>query len=750
MRLSLAAPLSLGRGTNYGVEQRERKGVYQSAMEGSLAGMVGAMSSRRDPGAPLLTPEERWAAYRQVPDIRACVETVVRVISTYNWEVAPIDDLPPSAPVYRRVVEACADASRFLATPTTDGKSWQTLQSMLVRDLMVHDVYAAELPTTRRGRLEEVAPLSGASIFQDVDTKGRTVGYRQRLPALATETMFGPDEVLYLNLFPATAYPGGTPLIETLILEVGTVLHSARHLLQAYSADEIGSGLLVLAGLGKQPAERVVADLKSRRGKDGELRYIHGDNPNLDARWVEFKRSPKDLDMAALIKEVRRTIWRNFGCKPVTMGDSESTPRATAEVQLEAEDEGMIRPTLEMLQGAVNARVIPLLVGDPALASLIEFKFPFERDLTPQDRRHDAEADAVDFDRGVLTVNERRERRGYGPIDGGDVRLVRTGQGYVRLDTILDGEGDGTTDDTVTDTDAAPGEVVASRRAKYDHINFTPPKGVQDECQRGVDWVEDGEGGDGLKDETVRWARKLAAGDDITPDKARTMKAWLARHEVDKEAEGFRPGEEGYPSPGRVAWACWGGDPAVGWSKKLVEQMDAADADAKSRPVGRRSIRRFVEWSPTRAPCECGAEHHSRGSDLLPSDWQPGGRFKGYRTIDLGKLGESIIDYRTAVWPLYRRARLDIEAEFRALVTDDSIDPVVASKLLGNVRDDLDRLTEHWSAASLPLYRRAAKIGRDAAANWTKAPVVANWQSRADQYHDLAMGYLAAPDGLIG
>ena len=100
--------------------------------------------------------------------------------------------------------------------------------------------------------------------------------------------------------------------------------------------------------------------------------------------------------------------------------------------------------------------------------------------------------------------------------------------------------------------------------------------GVRAECRKGIEWYEAGEGGDGLQPETVRWARKLRDGDSITPDKARKMSAWLARHEVDKQGEGFSPGEKGYPSPGRVAWALWGGDPAVGWSAKLVRQIDAA------------------------------------------------------------------------------------------------------------------------------------------------------------------------------
>ena len=56
---------------------------------------------------------------------------------------------------------------------------------------------------------------------------------------------------------------------------------------------------------------------------------------------------------------------------------------------------------------------------------------------------------------------------------------------------------------------------------------------------------------------------------------------WLARHAVDKKGKGFRPGEEGYPSPGRVAWALWGGDPAVAWSARVVSYYE--DKDMKKR-----------------------------------------------------------------------------------------------------------------------------------------------------------------------
>ncbi len=117
---------------------------------------------------------------------------------------------------------------------------------------------------------------------------------------------------------------------------------------------------------------------------------------------------------------------------------------------------------------------------------------------------------------------------------------------------------------------------VRTRRA-YPKINWTPPVGVQRRFQQGLAWNAQGHGGKGLRPATLSWARKLAAGNPITPGKARKMRAWLARHESDLNAPAAKRGHKDYPSPGRVAWALWGGNPAVPWSKRLVAKMDAYD-----------------------------------------------------------------------------------------------------------------------------------------------------------------------------
>jgi HK97 family phage prohead protease len=116
--------------------------------------------------------------------------------------------------------------------------------------------------------------------------------------------------------------------------------------------------------------------------------------------------------------------------------------------------------------------------------------------------------------------------------------------------------------------------------AKFDHIDFTPPAGVRSEAQKGLDWrSEYGRGGTAVG---VARARDLSNGVTISPETARRMKAYFDRHEIDKQGKGWSPGEDGFPSNGRIAWALWGSDPGWAWSRKLVEQMNAADEEGRS------------------------------------------------------------------------------------------------------------------------------------------------------------------------
>jgi HK97 family phage prohead protease len=126
--------------------------------------------------------------------------------------------------------------------------------------------------------------------------------------------------------------------------------------------------------------------------------------------------------------------------------------------------------------------------------------------------------------------------------------------------------------------------------ARYDHIDFSPPAGVREEAAKGLAWREEyGRGGTAVG---VARARDLSNGTNISPDTAKRMNSYFARHEVDKQGEGWSPGQDGFPSAGRIAWALWGGDAGQAWASKLTKQIEAADENDRSASMNieRRSL----------------------------------------------------------------------------------------------------------------------------------------------------------------
>ena len=102
-------------------------------------------------------------------------------------------------------------------------------------------------------------------------------------------------------------------------------------------------------------------------------------------------------------------------------------------------------------------------------------------------------------------------------------------------------------------------------------MSYKPTDGMINEARRGLDWrSEHGRGGTAIG---IARARDIVNTKNLSDDTVKRMYSFFSRHEVDKKADGFRPGEDGYPSNGRIAWSLWGGDAGFSWSKKIVNQM---------------------------------------------------------------------------------------------------------------------------------------------------------------------------------
>jgi uncharacterized protein len=117
-------------------------------------------------------------------------------------------------------------------------------------------------------------------------------------------------------------------------------------------------------------------------------------------------------------------------------------------------------------------------------------------------------------------------------------------------------------------------------------INQEPPAYMRASARRGLEYYEDGQGGDGLVERTIREARLMADG-QVSDDKWIRIAAWIARHMDDLDAPDADPDSDGYPSAGVVAHLLWGSGPskararaAMAYAEGVVERIRAEERTA--------------------------------------------------------------------------------------------------------------------------------------------------------------------------
>ena len=114
------------------------------------------------------------------------------------------------------------------------------------------------------------------------------------------------------------------------------------------------------------------------------------------------------------------------------------------------------------------------------------------------------------------------------------------------------------------------------------------PEFIKNNAQRGLDYLSEGFGGDGLTEGTKSAAREMAKGNS-SDDKVRKMAPWFARHKADGQAPQNKDSSDpGYPGAGLVAWLLWGGnadfdDAAQDWAQRQIDQLDNETNKARSK-----------------------------------------------------------------------------------------------------------------------------------------------------------------------
>jgi len=216
--------------------------------------------------------------------------------------------------------------------------------------------------------------------------------------------------------------------------------------------------------------------------------------------------------------------------------------------------------------------------------------------------------------------------------------------------------------------------VVMMATYKGQDINLKPTATMAEEAQRGLDWRK--EHGRGGTEVGVARARQLVNRQELSPETVRRMVSYFARHEVDKEGEGFSPDEDGYPSAGRIAWALWGGDAGKSWANEKDRVMDRIDDEERG-------------WDEERPYPN---EHAARINE--PDQYDD---FR--READAGGSGidfiYGIVDNTSEIQSIRFDADRYTEAEAREWLDDHDFEPIKFEPAIGERGDDMENIEEN-------------------------------------------------------
>lgn len=381
--------------------------------------------------------------------------------------------------------------------------------------------------------------------------------------------------------------------------------------------DDMGNSMM----LTDAQREQVQKDLEGRfsgQKNAGRPMLLEG-----DFDWKEMAMSPRDMDFLQNKHMAAKDIALCFGVPSQLIGIPDSQTYANVQEARLALYEETIIPLARRVESDLNEWLAPSY-GDN-----ITIEYDVEQIPAMTERRRRIYENVTSAVReGIISRNEARERLGLEPINGGDEVFIAAnlfplggldvpvandsdpedagkeayGNDEYKLDQYPDGadvpdelpdgyrmgRGDERCGNCSyyelgqCDLFDAPvrAQYVCDRHVYEDEdekalsdIDTVPTAAMARNAERGLELRKEyGKGGTMVG---VARANQLKARETLSTRTVMRMHSYFSRHEVDKRAQGFRRGEEGWPTSGLIAWLLWGGDEGQKWAEKKRDQIVA-------------------------------------------------------------------------------------------------------------------------------------------------------------------------------
>ena len=307
--------------------------------------------------------------------------------------------------------------------------------------------------------------------------------------------------------------------------------------------------------------------------------YWRTSKPHFMSREVgvyEFQKNLKEMMLTEVRMQERDIILQVWGMPPEKLGILNNSNRATIEGSDLIYAKDVLVPRLEMRRSMFQELLMPEY--DDRL--IVDY-------VTPVMEDKEFELKVAMAAPWAMNANEWRSIMGRGDLEQfNDVIFVPPSITPVRIEDLLPPANvdlGPTAEQETLVVDAAEAEPVdtlvqdVASKANYrgTEINLEPTAGMRSEAKKALAWrAEFNRGG---TDVGVNSARRILSGDQLSRDLVVKMASYFARHEVDKQGEGYSPGEKGFPSAGRIAWGLWGGDAGQTWSSAKRDTLYRID-----------------------------------------------------------------------------------------------------------------------------------------------------------------------------
>ncbi|MHB8284426.1 MAG: phage portal protein [Caulobacteraceae bacterium] len=381
------------------------------------------------PRAPAAFGFAELRAFANVETVRLAIETAKDQIERLDWRIKPRDARSAQPADAARIAQIQA----FFAKP--DGITpFATWLRALLEDMLVLDAPAVEKRRDRSGRLIGLDVVPGDTIKLLVDETGRRPtaplpAFQQIIRGMVWADLTT-DDLIYAPRNPRPNHLYGFSPVEQIIVTLNTILRRQTAQLGYFTESNVPSGLLnVPAGWGPD-AIRTMQDAWDAR--------LQGDNANKSkVQWVpaETKYQPfKDSPLKDDFDEwLARIVCYAFSLPPSPF--IKQMNRSTAQTdQDRSESEGPQQRKLWWKRIADD--LITAEFGAPDL----EWGWADAADVDPLVA---AQIEDLNLKNGSAVINEVRDRRGLGPVPGGDVARIYTATGASVLPSPSMGEGPG-------------------------------------------------------------------------------------------------------------------------------------------------------------------------------------------------------------------------------------------------------------------------------------------------------------------